>query len=99
MVWVACPDATKCIAPVGGPLVARYIRTIRTQRDWLARIAMPLSEISKLRLRQHFSDAGLDRVRIVQADLLPIPDPPFYPVLRWLGLGAPEPCCWRKLDP
>jgi len=51
----------------------------------------PLSEISKLRLRQHFSDDELDRVRVVQADALPIPDPPFYPVLRRLGLDVPEP--------
>jgi hypothetical protein len=54
-------------------------------------MATPLSEISKLRLRQHFGDADLDWARIVQADPLPIPDPPFYPLLRWLRLDIPEP--------
>jgi hypothetical protein len=80
--------ATDGIAAVVGPLVAQYIRA---QRDRLALTATPLSAVSKLRLRQHFSDADLERVRIVQADPLPIPDPPFYPLLRRLGLDVPEP--------
>jgi hypothetical protein len=71
-----------------GPLVARYIAA---QRDRLAQLGMPLPEVSKLRLRQHFSDEDLDRVRIVQADPLPIPNPPIYPLLRVLKLDAPEP--------
>jgi hypothetical protein len=79
---------TEGIAAAVGPLVARYIAA---QRDRLALTAMPLSEVSKLRLRQHFSDADLERVRIVQADPLPIPDPPLYPLLRWLRLDLPEP--------
>jgi hypothetical protein len=73
---------------VVGPLVARYIEI---QRDRLAPTAMPLPEISKLRLRQHFSDADLDRVRVVKVDPLPIPNPPFYPVLRQLRLDIPGP--------
>lgn len=71
-----------------GPLVARYITA---QRDRLAPLAKPLSEVTKLRLRQHFSDHDLDRVRIVQVDPLPIPNPPIYPLLRLLNLDAPEP--------
>ncbi len=87
---VALPQwAAESTARVIGPVVARYIEI---QRDRLAMTAVPLSEISKLRLRQHFSDADLERVRIVQADPLPIPDPPFYPVLRRLRLDVPEPC-------
>ena len=71
-----------------GPMVARYIQT---QRDRLVAAASPLTEASKLRLRQHFSDEILDRVRIVQADPLPIPDPPLYPLLRLLNLDMLEP--------
>ncbi len=68
--------------------MARYIET---QRDRLAQSAVPLPEVSKLRLRQHFSDADLERVRIGQADPLPVPDPPFYAVLRLLRLDVPQP--------
>jgi len=80
--------ATGSIAAAVGPLVARYIRA---QRNRLASTAMPLSEVSKLRLRQHFGDADLERVRVALADPLPIPDPPFYSLLRWLRLDIPEP--------
>jgi hypothetical protein len=69
-------------------MVARYIQT---QRDRLIESATPLSAISKLRLRQHFSDNDLDQVHIVHVDPLPIPNPPFYPLLRWLKLDMPEP--------
>ena len=75
-------------AIVIGPMVARYIEG---QRDRLARVAMPLPEPTKLRLRQHFTDFDLDRVRVVQADPLPIPDPPLYAILRWLRLDIPGP--------
>jgi len=80
--------ATDSIAAVIGPLVGRYIRA---QRDRLALTATPLSEISKLRLRQHFSDDDLERVRVALANPLPITDPPFYPLFRWLPLDIPEP--------
>ena len=56
-----------------GPLVAAYIKI---QRHRLAQLATPLPEATKLRLRQYFTDFDLDRVRVVQADPLPIPDPP-----------------------
>ena len=79
---------TEGIAAVVGPFVARYIRA---QRDRLALTATPLSELSKLRLRQHFSDDDLERVRVALANPLPIPDPPFYPLFRWLRLDIPEP--------
>ena len=75
-------------ANVLGPMVARYVRN---QRDKLIELATPLPEVSKLRLRQHFSDDDLDRVRIVQVDPLPIPNPPLYPFLRLLRLDMPEP--------
>ena len=71
-----------------GPMVAWYIKS---QRDRLAQLATPLSEVSKLRLRQHFTDFDLDRVRVVRADPLPIPNPPLYPLLRLLRLDLPGP--------
>ena len=79
---------TEGVAAVVGPFVAQYIMA---QRDRFALNAMPLSEISKLRLRQHFSDDDLERVRVALANPLPIPDPPFYPLFRWLRLDIPEP--------
>jgi len=81
-------------ATVVGPMVARYVRN---QRDKLIELATPLPEVSKLRLRQHLGDDDLDRVRIVQADPLPIPNPPLYPLLRWLKLDLPEPALRRRL--
>jgi hypothetical protein len=54
-------------------------------------MATPLPEISKLRLRQNFDDGDLDRVRLVQVDPLPIPNPPLYPILRRLKVDLPEP--------
>jgi hypothetical protein len=80
--------AAEGIAAVLGPLVARYVEA---QRDRLSLTATPLSQLSKLRLRQHFSDADLERVRVALADPLPIPDPPFYPLFRRLRLDIPEP--------
>jgi hypothetical protein len=80
--------ATDRTARVLGWLVARYVVS---QRDRLTQSATPRPEISKLRLRQYFSDADLDRVRILQADPLPIPDPPLYPIFRWLRWDIPEP--------
>jgi hypothetical protein len=71
-----------------GPGIAYYIET---QRDRLAQTAVPLPDVSKLRLRQYFSDANLDRVRILQTHPLPIPDPPFHSVLRWLRMDVPQP--------
>jgi len=71
-----------------GPGIAYYIET---QRDRLAQTAVPLPEVSKLRLRQHFCDADLDRVRILQTDPLPIPDPPFHSVLRSMRMDVPQP--------
>lgn len=64
---------------------------INTQRDRLADSATPLSNDLKLRLKPYFADADLARVRIVQADPLPIPDPPFYPTVRRLHLDFPRP--------
>jgi len=81
-------QAAECTAMVIGPLVAAYIKA---QRDRLASLGMPLSEVAKLRLRQHFTDFDLDRVRVVRADPLPIPNPPLYPLLRRLRLDLPEP--------
>lgn len=65
--------AVEYAATVIGPLVAAYIKI---QRDRLTQLATPLPEATKLRLRQYFTDFDLDRVRVVQADPLPIPDPP-----------------------
>jgi hypothetical protein len=53
--------------------------------------ATPLSASAKLQFRDYFSPSDLERVLVVQADPLPIPDPPFYPALRWLRLDLPEP--------
>jgi hypothetical protein len=75
-------------------VVARYIQT---QRNRLVHSATPLPEETKLRLRQHFSDHDLDRVCIVQADPLPIPNPPFYPLLRLLQLDLPEPALTQAI--
>ena len=65
--------AAEYAAMVIGPLVAAYIKI---QRHRLAQLATPLPEATKLRLRQYFTYFDLDRVRVVQADPLPIPDPP-----------------------
>jgi len=80
--------AVEYAATVIGPLVAAYIKI---QRDRLTQLATPLPEATKLRLRQYFTDFDLDRVRVVQADPLPIPDPPLYAILRWLRLDIPGP--------
>jgi hypothetical protein len=80
--------AANCTASVVGWPVAHYIQT---QRNRLAPAATPLSIDFKLRLRNYFSDADLERVRIVEQDPLPIPDPPFYPVLWRLRLDFPRP--------
>jgi hypothetical protein len=80
--------AADCTASVLGRPVAQYIAR---QRDRLALSATPLPERSKLLLRPYFSDGDLDRVRVLRADPLPIPDPPFYPLLRRLRLDFPEP--------
>ena len=64
------------------PAVAYYIRT---QRDDLKRIAHALPESSTKQLHQYFNSIDLGRVRVVQCDPLPIPDPPCAPLLRRLG--------------
>lgn len=54
-------------AAVIGPVVARYIKA---QRDRLAPLAMPLPEVSKLRLRRHFRTQGVWRADLRVPDFL-----------------------------
>jgi len=70
------------------PAVAYYIRS---QRNRLESAATALPEHFQRKLRHHFSSIDLQRVRIVQRDPLPIPDPPLYSQLLRLGLDFPSP--------
>jgi hypothetical protein len=68
-------------------LVSRYI--IR-QRDQLAPQSLALSETTKSRLSGYFSAIELERVRIVESDSMPIPEPPFATALRRFGIDFPS---------
>src|SRR5450755_4374863 len=87
--WMAFSRSlADCVAHGLAYPVASYIVA---QRDRLSETAVPLSASTQLPLRDYFSTADLERIRIVRADPLPIPDPFFYPALRWFRLDLPEP--------
>jgi hypothetical protein len=60
------------------------------QRDRLDGDGLPLPEGSKSELAAYFSALDLDRVRVVEADPLPISVPPFSGLIRVIGLDYPD---------
>jgi hypothetical protein len=67
--------------------VARYILR---QRDRLEPHGLPLPKEIIARLHPYFEDLDLGRARIVIADPLPIPNPPFSTVVHCLGFDFPS---------
>ena len=64
-------------------------RYIISHRDRLASIGRLMPSRFAARLQQYFEPVDLERVRIVQCDPLPIPEPPFSGVIRRLGFDYP----------
>jgi hypothetical protein len=74
-------------AAILSPPVARYILD---HRDRLAPASLPLTDAAKSGVQGYFSEADLDRVRVVIADPLPIADPPLASFARRVGLDFPS---------
>lgn len=70
------------------PVVHAYIRR---QRNRLKSSARPLHCSEKAALEIYFPVKVLDRIWVVVADPLPIPDPPLASVARRLGFHFPRP--------
>lgn len=67
-------------------LVARYIES---HRDRLTPQGKALPPPLRERFRRYFSAGDLEQIRIVEADPLPIPDPPLTWLVRRLGFQFP----------
>jgi hypothetical protein len=63
---------------------------ILNQRNRLEPHGAPLPEEIIARLRPYFEDLDLEHARIVIADPLPIPNPPFAETVRRLGFDFPS---------
>jgi hypothetical protein len=61
------------------------------QRDRLESHATPLPDHDRKALSEYFTPQVLDTVRIVHADPLPIPNPPFASLIRRLGFDFLSP--------
>ena len=84
----ALPFASDVAACVLAPAVSFYIRS---QRERLGRTSSVLSEYFQKQFRSYFNSIDLERVRIVECNSLPVPDPPLASQLRRLGLDFPSP--------
>lgn len=81
----------RTVAPIAalalGPPVHLYIRV---HRERLQPQAKPLTEQAKAALAAYFSTDLLNRVRVLVADPLPLPEPPFSSLARRLGFDFPS---------
>lgn len=75
------------IATLAAPPVVLYIAR---ERRRLGPRSRPLTPREKDALRRHFHPLQLDRTRIVDAEPLPVPEPPLAGSLRRLGLSFPR---------
>ncbi len=80
--------ALKVFAPIFAAPVHAYICR---QRDRLRSQASILLERDRIPVERYFKPEVLDRVRILLAEPLPIPDPPFASVVRRFGFDYPRP--------
>jgi hypothetical protein len=69
------------------PPVDRYITY---QRDRLAPSCSVLTDAARSGVRAYFSEADLDRVRVIIANPLPIADPPLAGLVRRVGFDFPS---------
>jgi hypothetical protein len=78
--WAPSPRLVRSLLPMLSWMTARYIAY---HRNRLWPLARTLDERIQMQLSSFFPQAALSETRVVQAVL---PDPPFYPLVKNLGL-------------